>query len=163
MSAAPDISVRGAEDFLALSKRLKAAGRGDLRKQLNKALRDSAKPLLAETRAALRRDMPSRNGLGDFLARKPARIAVKTGSNPGVSVIFGKTDPRLDAQGRLAHPVYGVIRTRTPPIGRRVVAVQRVKAGVFSGALQSGAPTVQGQLVEVIGVFIRRAVLEGVD
>ena len=142
-----DLSVRGAEDFLALSKRLKATGQGELRKELNKGLRQAAKPLIPRVRAAFRSDLPARGGLGAFMARKPARVAVKTGRDPGVSVVVSKVDPRLD-QGRLSHPVFG----------RRPTVVQRVKAGTFSDTLQGEGPAIRDDLLAVLEDVADRAV-----
>lgn len=141
-----DLRVRGAEDFLALSKRLKASGQTELRKELNKALKRAAKPLIAKTRDAARSKLPSGGGLGGFIARKPQRITTKTGRNPGVSVGVAKTDPRID-EGRLFHPVFG----------RRPGVTQRVTPGWFSETLQDEAPAVRDDLIAVLEDIANRA------
>lgn len=139
-----DIRVTGAEDFLALSKRLKAEGKGELRKELNKGMRVGAKPLVAETRGALRAGLPSSGGLNTFMARKPMRIKVATGGTPGVSVV-SKIDPRVDA-GRIAHKTFG----------HAPIVQQRIPAGLFSKTLEREAPAVRKELVKAIETMQRR-------
>src|SRR4051812_30956264 len=45
-------NVQQVQQFRDLSKRLKTAGRGDLRKQLNKAIRDAGAPIVEDVRNA---------------------------------------------------------------------------------------------------------------
>lgn len=137
-----DFEVRGADQFLALSKALKAAGRTELRKELNKGMRDAAKPLIPKAREAFKAELPHRGGAGAYIAGKRMRAVTRTGRDPGVNIVVAKQDPRLDSEGRLAHPVFGQRRAD----GRRVIAVQRVKPGIFSSAMQKEAPAIRGAL-----------------
>lgn len=140
-----DIRVTGAEDFLALSKRLKAEGRTELRKELNKSLRVGAKPLIGKTRQAFRSGLPQTGGLANAMARRPMRVKVATGTQPGVSIVAAKTDKRLD-EGRIAHPVFG----HRPLVG------QRVTPGLFSRTLTNEAPAIRVDLVKAIEAMQRR-------
>jgi len=136
--------MRDADDFLALSKALKRQA-PELRKEMNKGLRTGAKPLIGKTRAAFRSGLPQGGGLAREIARRPLRIKVATGNEPGISVVAAKTDPRLD-EGRLTHPVFG----RRPPV------VQRVTPGLFSGTLEREAPQVIDAVQDVLEDFATR-------
>lgn len=103
-----DGSIRGAEDFLALSKALKKAGDKDLRKKLHKALQEAVKEVSPEAEQALADALPYAH------RGKPVRqvVLVKTGKDPGltVGVRFGSkrsTNARLaNTKGLIRHPVF---------------------------------------------------------
>lgn len=145
-----DFEVRGADQFLALSKALKHAGQGDLRRSLHKGVRDAAKPLIAKTRAAFLAEMPKRGGLNVFLARKPVRIVARTGTDPGVTIVVAQEDRRLDSEGRLPHWVFGH--------GPKVV--QHVKPRVFSSAIEREAPAIRVQIEKALEDMAQRIVEE---
>lgn len=48
------IEIRGADQLVDLSRRMKAAGQGELKKQMNKEIRDVAKPVVKDLRSAVR-------------------------------------------------------------------------------------------------------------
>jgi hypothetical protein len=139
-----DFQVSGVEDFLKLSKALKAAGRSGVRKELNKGMRNAAKPIIPKIREALREEMPHSGGLGDFLAGKPISVVTRTGSDPGVFALIKKQDPRLESQGRLPHPVFG----------RKPFVVQQVRSGVVGDAVEKAAPDVLQAIEGVLQTFI---------
>lgn len=142
-------SSRGADAFLELSKRMKAAGQGQLRKELHKAVRDAAKPLLPKVREAARQEFPQRGGLAERVARKPYRTQARTGTTTaGVRITAAKMDPRLD-QGRVVHPVFG-----RP--GSKVVQQIPGARGYFTETLKNEAPSIQGDIVRVLEDFTRR-------
>lgn len=151
-----DFEVRGAEDFLRLSKALKAAGRTELRKELNKAMKKAGKPLVKVARDAFRADLPSRGGAGAFMAGKKTEVVTRTGRDPGVSVRVNKQDPRLDSEGRLAHPVFNQRRAD----GKRVYAVQQVKPRIFSDAIRTEAPAIRDDLEQALEDVAARIVRE---
>lgn len=142
----PNDSVRGAEDFLALSKRLKAAGQTELRKELNKTLKQAAKPLAAAAKQSAAENLPQHGGLAKVVAKRGARVKVSTGAaTAGVSVVFAKTDPRLD-KGRVVHPVFG----RGPKV------VQRIPSGFFTKPMLLGGKDVQRDVIAALGRFADR-------
>lgn len=99
-----------AEDFVKLSKALKAAGRTEMRKELNKGLREAVKPLIKETRAEARRVLPQRGGYAALVARAPQRVQVRTGDKTaGVRLIVArdKSSARRANLGVIRHPVFG--------------------------------------------------------
>lgn len=135
-----DFQVNGADQFLRLSKSLKAAGRTGMRKELNKRIKAAAKPSVQAVKDAARSGLPRRGGAGAFFAKKRASVVTRTGSDPGVKVKFAKADQRLDTEGRLTHPVFG-----RPPF-----VVQKVRSGVLSEGFQSSAPEVRGEIEKAI-------------
>jgi hypothetical protein len=142
----------GADALLALSKRLKAAGRGDLRKEFTKAVQSAAKPLIPKVREAARRDLPKRGGLNERIARKSFRTQVRTGaSTAGVRITASGVDPRID-EGRLFHPVFG----------RKPGVVQNIKPGYFSDTLSEEAPKIAPDIVDVLADWAERIVKGGV-
>jgi hypothetical protein len=135
--------VGGAEDFLRLSKALKAAGQTELRKELNKAMRNAAKPLLPKVRQAARDTLPKKNKLNERIAKKPFRVQTRTGANTaGVRIVGSKVDPRIN-EGRVYHPVFG----RTPGV------VQRVTPGYFDKTLTEHGPQVRDDLAKALDDF----------
>ena len=95
----------GADDFLRLSKALKAAGEKELRKELHKSIRDAAKPISADLKDAARRDLPKRGGLNEHVAKSRVRIATRTGRVAGVDVVFPQRQPGY-VEGSIRHPVF---------------------------------------------------------
>lgn len=135
---------RDAEDFKALSKACKQVS-PEIRKDLTKGLRAAGRPLIPKTRKAFRDGLPKRGGVNNAFARRPIRLKLATGVDPGISVVAAKTDPRIDA-GRLGHPVFN--RRRSD--GSRVFVVQQVTPGLFSETLEREAPSVIEPLNDVM-------------
>lgn len=135
-----DFEIRGADEFLRLSKALKAAGRTELRKELNKRIKAAAKPSIKAVKDAARSGLPQRGGAGVHFARKTATAVTRTGNDPGVRVRFAKADERLDTQGRLTHPVFG----------RRPSVVQQIRPGILSAGFQESAPKVRSDIEAAI-------------
>jgi hypothetical protein len=83
-------------------------GRRDgLRKELHKAVgsREAADPEGAGGRPAR---SAQAGGLNERIAKKPYRVQTRTGANTaGVRIVGTKVDPRINNQGRIAHPVFG--------------------------------------------------------
>lgn len=105
---ADDFQVRGADDFLRLSKALKAAGHADLRKRLHKGMRDAVKKVMPEAERNLAEQLPYLNR-GKAVSQV---VQVKTGRDPGVTVgmRYGSkrsTNARLaNSKGVFRHPVF---------------------------------------------------------
>lgn len=149
-------TVRGADAFLAVSKRLKAAGETELRKELHKAMRDAAKPLIPKIREAARADLPQAGGLNERIAKKPYRSQVRTGAKTaGVRITGTKVDPRIN-QGRVAHPVFG--RKGKAKNGGKNVVVQQVPEaeGYFDETIREQAPEIRAELVDTMAEFLNR-------
>jgi hypothetical protein len=103
-----DFKVTGAEDFLKLSKALKAAGDVHTRKALTAAMREGVKPAMKDAQKRLKEGLPY-GGRGNAVSQV---VQVKTGANAGVSVVvkYGSkraTNARLaNTHGRIRHPVF---------------------------------------------------------
>jgi hypothetical protein len=145
----------GASVFYEMSAKLKREGNGELRKRLHKQIRDTAKPLLPAVREAAAARFPQRGGLNRHMARGARyRTVVKTGAETaGVSIRANRTDPRVDSEGRIAHPVPQ--RNGEPERdanGRRIMVVQHVPAaaGFFSETIQGRAPVIRQDLIAAL-------------
>ena len=146
------IELRGADGFLKLSKALKQAGQTELRKQLHKGMRDAVNAYKPKAEEALQEKLPS--GL-KARGKVRQRVQVKTGRDPGVSVVvpYGVTLSRgaglrsglagsnarlLNKQGRLRHPTFG----REP----WVTQVVNGSTGWFDDVWRDSAPAVRREL-----------------
>jgi len=145
------ISTRGARDFYAVSKHLKEAGQGGLRKEFHKTVRDAAKPLIPKVREAARAKGPKQGGLNEALAKKPLRVQTRTGAKTaGVRIVGTKVDPRINDLGRIQHPVFG----RKP----KVVQYDADLKGYFDDTLAKEAPAVQDAVVRAMVSYVRNLI-----
>ncbi len=147
-------SVRGADDFLALSRRLKAVGETELRKELHRAMGAAAKPLIPKVKDAARRNLPRQGGLNERIAKKPLRAQTRTGAKTaGVRIVGTKVDPRIN-EGRIFHPVFG------RPGSGVVQQVPRAR-GYFDETLSREGPAVRDDILKVIRDYTIRALKMG--
>lgn len=141
---ADDFEIRGADQFLRLSKALKDAGRTEMRKELNAGLRKAAKPLIAKTRAEALRRLPQGGGLAGQVAKEPQRVQVRTGAKTaGVRVVVGNKGggARAANKGVIRHPVFG---------NRGVWVNQSVPAGWFDEPIKAEVPAIRRELEQVL-------------
>jgi hypothetical protein len=132
-----EMTVEG-DAFKALQRKLKAVDRRDLRRELNRGLRDGAKPLIGDARDAARSELPSTGGLADRVAGKPMSISI---TQAGVQVRIKGVDAVSTNRGRLRHPVYG---------NREVWVTQSIKPGWFTDRMRREAPKVRPDLVRAM-------------
>lgn len=143
-----DLRVTGVEDFVALSKALKHAGAGGLRKQLNKGLQEAVKPVIPKTRAAALARLPKRGGLAAQVAKEPQRVQVKTGeSTAGVRLVVGKRKGGAQSAnaGTIRHPIPG---------GKAFVN-QSVKPGWFDEPAKAALPEIQQAAMHALDAVAR--------
>jgi hypothetical protein len=135
----------GAEQYAALSRRLKEAGETGLARQLRKALNEAAKPITREiTDAAhLRRYMPAQ--YADTVAADLKVSTLQSGSvrNPGVRISAqGRVKKRkvvqLDA-GVLHHPLFG-------DRGHWYPQLRGMREGFFTDPCEQSAPDVRDKI-----------------
>lgn len=150
---ADDFEIRGADQFLALSKALKHAGRTELRKELNKAMRVGAKPLIPKARAEALARLPQRGGLAKQISKEPARVQTRTGKDPGVRVVVGKKrgGARQSNRGVIRHPVFG---------NRERWVDQQVRPGWFDDTMTANAPEIRKALEQGIEDVAAKVVRE---
>lgn len=150
------LEVRGADDFLRLSKHLKVTGQKDLRKELHKGLRESVKPHTKKATDRLASALPS--GLSGKGKATKQQVKVKTGRDPGVSVVvrygkagrgIGASNARmLNRQGRFRHPVFarGGSRGGWPWAAQSVPGAR----GWFDDTYRRAAPDIRKELGGVL-------------
>lgn len=103
-----DFTVTGADDFLRLSKALKAAGETDMRKALHKGLRAAVKPVSERAEQKLREGLP----YGTKGKAVTQVVQPRTGRDPGVRVVVRYGSKRAsnaqlaNAKGIIRHPVF---------------------------------------------------------
>lgn len=149
-----DFEVRGADQFLRLSKALKHAGSVELRKELNASLKRVAKPLIAKTRQEALRRLPKAGGLAAQVAKEPQRVQVRTGARTaGVRIVVGKRKggARGANKGVIRHPVFG---------NREVWVNQKVPSGWFDDPLKASAPEVRRGLERAIESVAEQVIRE---
>lgn len=156
-----DFEVRGADEFLRLSKALKAAGQGQLRKDLNAAMKRAAKPLIADARQAAREAFPKKGGLNESVARKTKfRVVTRTGDNPGISIGAPRknvTAYLANRDGRFRHPVHAD-PTKTRKQWKWVT--QPGPRGWFDDAMRGEAPKVRPALEQALEDMAQRIIRE---
>jgi len=151
---ADDFEIKGADQFLRLSKALKHAGRTGLRKELTAGMRRAAKPLIAKSRAEALQRLPRRGGLAKQVAKEPQRIQVRTGARTaGVRVVVGKRSggARAANRGVIRHPVFG---------NRKVWVNQSVPPDWFDDTMRASAPSVRRELERALEDIADRIVTE---
>lgn len=79
-----ELRINGAEKLTAVARDLKAVGNGKLKQQMNKRLRDIAKPLGEEALREGSERLPQRGGLGPRIAGARVRVSVRGGSGAAV-------------------------------------------------------------------------------
>ena len=145
-----DFELKGADQFLKLSKALKEAGRTETRKALHKGLRDAVNKAKPEAAEALSAAVPS--GLRGKGRRVRQAVQVKTGHDPGVSVAvrYGRAGTGLGAvnaklvnqRGTFRHPVYKT---------GAWVAQRTGGQGWFDKTYTNAAPRIRAELERVLG------------
>lgn len=151
---ADDFEIRGADEFLRLSKALKNAGRKELRKELHTGIRRSARPLIPKARAEALRRLPKRGGLAKQIAKEPARVQVRTGAETaGVRIVIGKKNGGAQAanRGHIRHPVFG---------NRDVWVVQSVPPGWFDEPMKDSAPAIRRDIERAMNDVAEKVVRE---
>lgn len=140
------IDIQGADQLVALSRRLKEAGARDLERELSKAITAAVKPLRKALQESARQKLPSRGGLNERVAK--SRVTTKKalsgrGSGSGVRVTAGGRKSQLSDmdQGSLRHPVYG---------NRQVWVRQQVQPGWWTEPTEEIGPTVQAEVQKAL-------------
>ncbi len=145
--AVDDFDMSGTEVLASVSRRLRQAGQGGLRRDLIAALKAEAMPLSRRALDALRADAPS--GMRRHLARARPSVQVRTGgANPGVRVGAGKRGSGLRGldEGRLRHPVFG---NRDRFVEQPVPRSQ----GDWTSVVEAGARDAQRAVADVLVAF----------
>lgn len=145
----------GAQAFYELSKRLKevgGTGKGSLRNEMTKALKQASKPLPQAVKKAAGERFPTGGGLSKVMAKRTPKVVTRTGAlTAGVRIEDRKSDPRMNSQGRIAHPVFG-------RGGSDVVQIVPAVRGYFDETLTAEAPGVRDEVAAVLEDYAQRLV-----
>lgn len=140
----------GADDFRLLALRLKNTGETGLRRELDKAINDAARPLLTQIRTELPDHLPDPYAAvldEDLRLSLSRRTSI---DSPGVTLrattrgIGGRRRiRRLDETGVLWHPFFG---NRKRWYGQ----TSHVRAGFFTGPAEHSAPQVRDAILNAM-------------
>lgn len=142
--------VRGTQAFRDLGTAFKRAGDGQIKKDLLREIRSTAKPITVDVKASLAAGLPQRGGLAQRLS-KGAKVRVRnrlSGDTAGVQlqvVVKGHDMKQVEA-GQLRHPVYG----RAPWV------TQRVKPGLVAAAVERNKALVRDAVVDAVEAAVTR-------
>ena len=138
--------VRGAQDLAKLSKRLKDAGRNDLRKELLRGVRESGASTVLEIQESALEHLPRRGGLAEKVAAEKATMRASYGAGGAKVSLRRKRGRGLNA-GRLRHPVYG---------NRRVWVQQSVDPNWFDDPIRDAAPEIRRKILAVVRTVLAK-------
>ena len=135
-----DFEIRGAQDLARLSKKLKDAGRNDLRKELLRGVRESGADTVLKIRDSALENLPRRGGLAAKVAAEKASMRASYAAK-GAHVQLKRKRGRGLNQGRLRHPVYG---------NRSVWVQQSVNSGWFDDPIRDAAPEIRRKIEDAV-------------
>lgn len=144
-----DFELRGANQLHVLAERLREAGRGDLRKELLRGIRGSAKKAIPDIRQSAYRTLPRRGGLAERVGQQGYGVQTRLAGSSASVRLAGKGMKELrdiDA-GRLRHPVFG---------DRKTWSQQSVTPGFFSNAVARRAPSIRKDIEKAMGNIANR-------
>lgn len=151
-SGSPDA---GARAFYELSKRLKevgGTGKGSLRSEMTKALKKAAKPLPQAVKKKAGEVFPERGGLAKIMGKRTPQVVTRTGiKTAGVRIQDKKTDPRMNSQGRIYHPVFG-------RSGADVAQIVPEVRGYFDETLRDEAPEIRDAVTDVLAEYAEKII-----
>lgn len=148
MAAPDDFRVEGSDRLLALARAMRAAGQGDLLKEMLKELKVAPKRVTAESRRNTDR-LPSSGGLAKRVAKAPQRVTARAGGTSAtvrLTVPGKKSGAAAANAGKVRHPVFG----------RRTFVSQDVPKGWFDDAVESETPGIRDDLVAVLDDYTER-------
>lgn len=153
------LELRGANQFVAVANALKEAGDKGLQRELNKALRESAKPFAEKVRENALEMLPNRGGLNQRVADQVVPRVRKSNSSRAQGVRLAATGRQgmksiknLDA-GKLRHPVFArgdQSRDEWPWVP------QTVTPGFWSKAAEEVGPQVTANAQAALDVVARK-------
>jgi hypothetical protein len=162
----------GQAELARLAARLREAGRGDLRRQLDSRLRSAARPLVTELKGAIRSTPVSgaRGGGGRQRARH-VNAALPTGLRESIAQAvtlsvrstgrYGGVRIRVDRQQlpRSQRSLPGHLDTgrwRHPTFGHRPWVTQTARPGWWTQTVRRRTPGMQAQVRRVLDDIARR-------
>ena len=145
-----ELVVTGGDRVAEVALRLREAGNGGLRRELARAMRAGARPLVAVARDEARETLPRRGGLADQVAAGRFSVSVRTSARGAGVRIIGQSPFDLSAmnRGRLRHPVFG---------NRSRWVTQSIRPHWFDGErMQSAAQAIRPALLRAVDDVARQ-------
>jgi hypothetical protein len=138
-----EMHIEGVAQLAALSKRLRDTGEKDLKRELNRSLRDASKKPIRLAKANAAERLPRKGGLAEKVAT--SRITQKnrlSAKNPTLAIQAANDVNlwRLD-RGRIRHPVFG---------NRDKWVTQNITSGWWSDAMNEAAPEARRELAKAL-------------
>jgi hypothetical protein len=143
----------GARQLRMLARDLDGASAG-LRKELPRALRRAAVPMVKAIRAEARGSLPS--GLGEYVAKSSITTTVRTGADNTVVQIRGRRKQERPGGKQVDLPAINQGRVRHPTYGRQPWVSQAVRPGFWDRGSETAAPAVDQQLKSAMDDLRRR-------
>lgn len=140
--AQSEFKIKGSEDLLELSKKLKESADTGLSRKLNKGIREGTAPIPAAIRASELARLPKRGGLAARIASGKIVTRIrKTQRNPGVTIeAIDSYDIKSIDRGRIRHRVFG----------RNVWVNQKVEPGTISEPVEKLEPVVRERVSQAM-------------
>lgn len=134
-----DFSVRGSQEMATVARRLKEAGRTDLRKELLAGIREAGKTVIPDIKRAAASTLPRSGGLAAQVASQAYSVRTSLAlSGAKVSIVGrGMKGLRDIDAGRVRHPVFG---------DRSTWVQQSVTPGFVSQTVASKASAVRDEV-----------------
>lgn len=154
--AGADVTVTGQQDLQRVSAALKAAGNGQLRRELLRGIRTTVRPLIPQIEASALATLPRRGGLAQLIA--DSQFTVRTRLSGTTSVRLTARNPHEIAamdRGRLRHPVFLRAEGESPR-KRQPWVNQRIPAEWFSRPTEDSAPRIRTAVVAVVDETARK-------
>lgn len=141
-----ELEVLGADQFAALSRRLREASDRGLQRELFAALNRASRPAREKVLADLPAYLPDPYA-EDFGPTLRMRTSGRSGRNAGIRITAKAAGPRKERyigplnEGLLRHPLFGM---------RRYWYAQDVHPGFFSEPITESAPVIRQELIQAM-------------
>lgn len=145
-----DVTITGAEDFEALSDRIKRhADRRAIQRELYSGLNRVTKDVRSDMKRSLAQGLPSGGGAAAKLSREAGlRTTAKSGRETLVRIVTSRRhNYRLINQGLLRHPVFG---------NRQVWVSQPVTGELLEKEFTEDKPEIQRAIQRVMAEVARK-------
>jgi hypothetical protein len=102
------VTMDAADELRSIARRLREAGNGGMMRRVSAAMRQEARPMVVDVKAAALERLPHRGGLAARVAGERVTVSVTTGARTaGVRLLMRAHDAKATNAGYVRHPVYG--------------------------------------------------------
>lgn len=153
------LELRGVNQLQAVSKALKDAGDRGLQRELNKALREAAKPFAERVRQNALEMLPKHGGLNERVAEQVVPTVRRSNSARAQGIRLGATGKQgmkqiigLD-RGRLRHPVWP---RRNQSRDEWTWVAEKVTPGFWTKAVEATGDQIKADMQSALDVVSRK-------